>query len=105
MKSSVILNKFLTNQEVIGNTKETIEYYKKRIGYFISYTNDKDINDITIEDYNSYTLFLKNKITQKGTNLSSATIKTTLNAAKIFLKYAFDNRFYEEKCLYTYKTL
>lgn len=101
MKSSVILDKFLLNQEVIGNTKETIEYYKKRIGYFIKFTKDKDINNITIEDYNSYTLFLKNKITDKGTNLSSATIKTTLNATKIFLKYSFDNG-YMTKNIHTY---
>ena len=65
MKSSVILNEFLTNQEVIGNTKETITYYKKRIGYFISYIHDKDINNVTIEDYNLYVLNLKNKITAK----------------------------------------
>ncbi len=101
MKSSVILTKFLTNQEVIGNTKETIAYYKKRIGYFISYIDDKDINSVTLDDYNSYTLNLKNKITAKGTNLSSATIKTTLNATKIFLKFAFDNGYMQEN-VYTH---
>lgn len=93
MKCSVVLDKFITNQKVIGNTKETIEYYKKRIGYFINFVNDKDINNVIIEDYNSYAIYLINKITDKGTNLSSATIKTTLNASKIFLKYAYDNKY------------
>lgn len=93
MKCSVVLDKFLTNQKVIGNTKETIEYYKKRIGYFINFVNDKDINNVIIDDYNSYAIYLINKITDKGTNLSSATVKTTLNASKIFLKYAYDNKY------------
>lgn len=93
MKCSEVLDKFITNQKVIGNTKETIEYYKKRIGYFIDFVNDKDINNVVIDDYNSYAIYLINKITDKGTNLSSATIKTTLNASKIFLKYSYDNKF------------
>lgn len=93
MKCSEVLDRFITNQKVIGNTKETIEYYKKRIGYFIDFVNDKDINNVIIDDYNSYAIYLINKVTVKGTNLSSATIKTTLNATKIFLKYAFDNKY------------
>lgn len=93
MKCSVVLDKFITNQKVIGNTKETIEYYKKRIGYFIDFVNDKDINNVIIDDYNSYAIYLINKVTNKGSKLSSATIKTTLNATKIFLKYSYDNKY------------
>ncbi len=93
MKCSEVLDKFITNQKVIGNTKETIEYYKKRIGYFISFVKDKEISNVVIDDYNSYAIYLINKITDKGTNLSSATIKTTLNASKIFLKYSYDNKY------------
>lgn len=93
MKCSVVLDKFITNQKVIGNTKETIEYYKKRIGYFIGFVKDKEINNVVIDDYNSYAIYLINKVTNKGSKLSSATIKTTLNASKIFLKYAYDNKY------------
>lgn len=93
MKCSDVLDKFITNQKVVGNTKDTIEYYKKRIGYFISFVKDKEINNIVIDDYNSYAIYLINKVTNKGSKLSSATIKTTLNATKIFLKYSYDNKY------------
>lgn len=101
MKLSYILDKFLLDQEVIGNTNQTIEYYKKRVGYFITFLNDIDINDLNIDSYNTYVIYLKNKITDKGKHLSSATIKTTLNSAKIFIKYCYDkkytyNDFYKE---------
>ena len=46
MKCSEVLDRFITNQKVIGNTKETIEYYKKRIGYFIDFVKNKDINNV-----------------------------------------------------------
>lgn len=93
MKCSNVLQKFLVYQNVCGNTQETIKYYKKRIGYFIDFIFDLDINSVTIDDYNNYVLYLKNKKTNKGNLLSSATIKTSLNAVKIFLKYAFDNSY------------
>lgn len=93
MKCSEVLDKFITNQKVVGNTKDTIEYYKKRIGYFIDFVDDKDINNVVIDDYNSYAIYLINKVTNKGSKLSSATIKTTLNATKIFLKYSYDNKY------------
>lgn len=93
MKCSVVLDKFITNQKVVGNTKDTIEYYKKRIGYFIDFVDDKDINNVVIDDYNSYAIYLINKVTNKGSKLSSATIKTTLNATKIFLKCSYDNKY------------
>lgn len=93
MICSEVLDKFIINQKVVGNTKETIEYYKKRIGYFIDFIKDKDINNVVLDDYNSYAIYLINKVTNKGSKLSSATIKTTLNATKIFLKYSYDNKY------------
>lgn len=93
MNCSQVLDKFLLNQQIINNSPETIKYYKKRIGYFIDFINDIDINSLNIDYYNNYVLYLKSKTNYKGELLSSATIKTTLNATKIFLKYAYDNNY------------
>lgn len=84
MKMQQLLDNFLLFQKVKGNTLETILYYNKRIGYFIKFCNNKNIKLLNIKDYNNYALYLKQK------NLSSYTIKTSLNAVKIFLKYAYD---------------
>lgn len=96
MKLLNVLDKFLENQEIINNSNETILYYKKRIGYFIYFVYNKDIEDVVIEDYNEYVIYLKNKISSKNKHLSSATIKTTLNACKIFLKYAYENGYFSK---------
>lgn len=93
MLLSEILDKFIINQEVKGNSKETILYYKRRIGYFVDYCDNKDCDKLVIDDYNNYVFYLKYKKTDKGNLLSSATIKTELNAVKIFLKYAYDNKY------------
>lgn len=95
MLCSELLNIFLNNQKVINNSSETILYYKKRIGYFINFVNDKDVNNLCINDYDNFVLFLQNKVTTKGNKLSTYTIKTSLNAIKIFLKYGYDNNYIE----------
>ena len=93
MFCSEALDNFILNQHLINNSNETILFYKKRIGYFISFINNKSVDDLCIDDYNNFVLYLQNKITDKGNNLSSYTIKTTLNATKIFIKYCYDNKF------------
>lgn len=93
MLCSEVLDKFLLNQRIINNSSETIKFYKKRIGYFIDFVNDSDVTTLCLDNYNNYVLFLQDKVTDKGNKLSSYTIKTTLNAAKIFIKYCYDNQF------------
>lgn len=93
MLCSDLLTIFLNNQKVINNSSETIVYYKKRISYFIDFINDIDILDLNINHYNCFVLYLQNKLTSKGNHLSSYTIKTTLNAVKIFFKFAYDKKY------------
>jgi len=93
MKCSEILEKFLLEQKVKGNSDETVLYYKKRIKYFIDFVNNKDTHFLNIDDYNNYALFEKSRKSNKNINLSSATIKTELNAVKIFLNYCSSKGF------------
>lgn len=93
MLCSEALDNFILNQHLINNSNETILFYKKRIGYFISFINNKSVEELCIDDYNNFVLYLQEKITDKGCNLSSYTIKTTLNAVKIFIRYCYNNKF------------
>jgi len=61
MKCSAALDKFLYKQELKNNSEETIAYYKKRIGYFIDFVNNKKVRKLTSGDYDNYLLYLKTK--------------------------------------------
>lgn len=87
MKCSVALDNFLYNQRLKNNSIETIEYYKKRIGYFIDFVNDKNIDKICSGDYDNYLLYLKNK------NISDFTIKTSLTAVRVFLNFCYKENY------------
>ena len=84
---------FVVNQEVVNNSVNTVDFYKKRIGYFIDFVDNKDVSLLCLDDYNNFAFFLKSKESIKGGRLSSYTIKTTLNATKIFLKFCFDKKY------------
>ena len=87
MKASKVLDIFLYEQQLKNNSKETIDYYKKRIGYFIDFINDKRVNKIRTFDYNNYLLYLKNK------NIEEATIKTSLTAVRVFLNFCYHKKY------------
>ena len=87
MRCSKALDKFLYNQKLKHNSPETLEYYKKRIGYFISFVKNKNIRRIKASDYEQYTLYLLSK------NISDATVKTSLTAVRVFLNFLYNKKF------------
>lgn len=86
MKCREVLKDFLYEQELKNNSIETIEYYKKRIGYFIDFVNDKKVHKLSADDYNNYLLHLKSK------SIEDATIKTSLTAVRVFLNYCYNKK-------------
>ena len=87
IKCSVALDKFIDKQILKNNSQETIDYYKKRIGYFINFVKNKKVKKLNVADYNNYELSLLQK------NISDATIKTSLTAVKVFLNFLYHNKY------------
>lgn len=98
MKSSKVLDIFLYEQQLKNNSKETINYYKQRIGYFIDFINDKNVNKIKAFDYNNYLLYLKNK------NISESTVKTSLTAVRVFLNFCYNKKFIKDNLVSSLST-
>ena len=86
MRCNKALDKFLYYQKLKHNSLETIEYYKKRIGYFITFVKDKNVRRIKASDYEQYTFYLLSK------NISDATVKTSLTAVRVFLNFLYNKK-------------
>lgn len=86
-KSSVVLIDFLEKQKLKNNSQETIDYYKKRIGYFIDFTKNKQVWKLNKNDYNNYVLYLNKK------DITEATIKTSLTAVRVFLNFLYKEKY------------
>lgn len=105
-----VLNKFISYQICKGSTNKTISYYRQQIQYFIDFSDNIDISNVTLELYEKYVIYLKNKKVEnnnkiKEKNLSSHTIKTYITALKSFLNFAYNNGYIKEKIyIPSYKT-
>jgi integrase/recombinase XerC/integrase/recombinase XerD len=96
LKTSIL--QFLIDQELKGNSKRTIEYYKANLGYFSnSIGEDKLVKDITIDDLKQYHLYIKSKPRYLGhqfkpkydTPVKSISVQTYIRAVKVFMKWLF----------------
>ena len=87
MRCNKALDKFLYNQKLKNNSPETLDYYKKRIGYFIDFVKNKNVRLIKHSDYEQYTFYLLSK------NLSDSTVKTSLTAVRVFLNFLYNKKF------------
>lgn len=98
MKLSNALHEFLLEQKIRGNSIQTYETYEKRVGYFIEFITDKEVDQLTLQDYIDYVLYLQSK------NLSSQTIKTRLNDVRVFIRFLHRRKYiYSDFDLPTYK--
>lgn len=97
MLCSEAMEKFIEYQNIIGSVTPTINYYKQNINYFINIVGDKPINQLSINDYNTYVLYLRNKNVVNNNKvldkkLSTDTIRTRTTAIKAFFNYLYNNR-------------
>lgn len=97
MLCSEAMQKFIEYQNIIGSVTPTINYYKQNINYFINIVGDKPINQLSINDYNTYVLYLRNKNVVNNNKvlnkkLSTDTIRTRTTAIKAFFNYLYNNR-------------
>ena len=96
MLCSEALYKFLEYEKIIGSVVPTQNYYSQNITYFINHIGNKDIKKLSIDDYNDYVLYLRQKNVvnnnkEKNKKLSPDTIRTRTTAVKAFFNYLYNN--------------
>ena len=97
MKILEVLDKFIEYQTILGLTDKTLHHNKTHIEFFVLWWGNKDIKNISFEDYQKYILYLRGKKKKDSKQkLSSRTIYTYAEALKSFLKFSFDKGYIKE---------
>lgn len=90
------LEMFIDDQELKGNSPETIKYYRRIIGYFIDFFGvSKNTNDIQLQDLKNYLMDLrirnkmqnhifKPKVDKK---IKSVSIQSYIRGLRVFIKW------------------
>ena len=94
MEINRVINMFVEHQRLIGNSDNTVAYYKQMLGQFIEYFGyDMQIEEITIDKLNDYKRFLQQRHNMTFTNkkknakLSTVTIASNIRAIRAFFNY------------------
>lgn len=77
---------FLKKKKVEGLTVDTINHYNVHINLFIKFIGNCDINELTINSYENYILYLQNK------KLASRTVKTYASAIRTFFIFCYKEK-------------
>lgn len=97
MKLSKALEMFVNEKKSEGVSDSTVQHYYRDIGYFISFVNDLEIQNLTNDHIIKYRLYLLNKIKNdnhnfkaSGGELSKVTINSYLRTLRTFLNYLYE---------------
>lgn len=85
MKLSQVIDYFIEEQYVLGNTNKTIHHNKTHLYFFLNWSSDIDIDNLNFDMYKKYILYLRNKRTKYNKELSSRTIFTYAEILKQFI--------------------
>lgn len=105
MKLSQGLNLFLISSRAARRSEYTIKWYQQYIGRLITYTNDADLKDVSIEDLRLFFAHLSDSAVKYANSryrkpvaggLSSATILGVWQAVRAFYNWLADNDYIEK---------
>ena len=80
---------FLIEQQIRGNSKKTVEYYTRCLGFFSKFIDNTQFNitDISISDCKKYYLYLNQK------DLTTTSIQTYIRALRSFLTWCYSESY------------
>ena len=80
-----VIEEFLIEQQIRGNSKATILFYKRCLGFFADFNeySKRLISSFTVADCRKYYLYLCDK------NITTTTIQTYIRALRVFLSWCY----------------
>lgn len=83
LKLSELLSAYLLEQRVRGNSEKTILFYRRNVGYLVSFLSDSDADAVRLSDLQNYYLSVSSR------SVSSVTVQTYMRAVRCFFSWAY----------------
>lgn len=83
------IDEFLIEQQIRGNSKNTVVYYSRCLGFFADFIDNSNysINKLTVADCKQYYFYL----TQK--DITTTSVQTYIRALRSFLSWCYDENY------------
>ena len=87
-----LVDEFILDQRVRGNSQATIDYYSFALNLFLSfYGSDRDVSDLTLTLCKQYYVHLSDDKT-----VNSVSIQSYVRGLRTFLRWLYNNNYIEE---------
>lgn len=85
MTTGNAIEEFLTEQQIRGNSKSTVLYYSRCLGFFAGFNgfSERSVGSLTLSDCRGYLLHLREQ------NITTTTIQTYIRALRAFLSWCY----------------
>lgn len=90
MKLSEAVIEYLVEQSVRGNSKKTVEDYRRKLRFFQDFTGDVELSEITLTLCRSYYLEMSSRLD------NSVTVQTYIRALRAFINWLYSSEYISE---------
>ncbi len=87
---------FLVEQQFRNNSDVTINWYTVQLNDFFSWLGSDSSEDLTLQNFKSYAVYLRSFVKRNGCKLSSSSINTAMRAVKCFYNFCIENNYLED---------
>ena len=91
------IKEFLLEQASRGNSRKTVKDYRTKLMFFLNFTGDIDVNDITVSLCRRYHLSLCERIS------NTVSVQTYVRSLRAFLKWLFVEEYIDYDICYKFK--
>ncbi len=103
MKLLQLIDMFILDNEIKGNSAKTVAQYSRVLRYFAEFTNNEDVENLTVANIKEYQKnllerdFIGNSFYsgKEGQKLSRTTVNTYMTHLRTFFIYLYDNGYIE----------
>ena len=97
MVLSEAISEFILEQRVRGNSNATVSYYRNVLGYFLEFSGNVDVTELTLHRCREYYLQLAQD------EINSVSVQSYIRGLRAFLRWLYDNEYITENICAKFK--
>ena len=97
MKLDAGIQEFILEQRVRGNSNATVSYYRNILAYFLEFTGNVDVTELTLQRCREYYLYLADD------DINSVSVQSYVRGLRAFLRWLYDNEYIDHNICAKFK--
>lgn len=97
MNLNAAIEEFILEQRVRGNSNATVSYYRNILSYFLEFSGNVDVTELTLQRCREYYLYLADD------DINSVSVQSYVRGLRAFLRWLYDNEYITDNICIKFK--